>query len=164
MNNVTFSKCIFESDATFDNGRMLDQIACQYLILFLAPLVLSSVFGADLHFNGTTFADFWCHSRPQGTEKILTSSFNDSMFSKVTFKQKMNCDLTTWRSFTMLDSKFMSDAIFSKSNIQDIYWDNVLVSGKNFKGSCTTLDLSESTVFRKMFANVSAECELDLRK
>lgn len=194
MNNVTFNGCIFESDTIFQLGRMqtvkfenckfqrspsakvrssgkevrLDRVRTRAVSFtdseFLAPLFMQDVNAADMHFNKTKFAEFWCHSKPDKSGKVKSSAFNDSLFNEVTFKEKVNCGKTTWRGFSMFDSKFNADAIFSKSKIQDIYWDGVEVDGSNFKGKCSTLDLSESTLFRNTFANVTARCELDLTK
>jgi len=192
MINVTFNECIFEHDTIFELGN-LQQVHFKKSVFqrsaaarvrsddkilnfrkvtmrdiaftdseLLHPIVMQFVNAADMHFNDTIFSEFWCHSKPGRPEKLQTSAFNDTIFQRSTFRNKVHCDKTTWRSMSMFNATFHADADFSDSNFQDIFWDKIEMKG-TFDGSCTTLDLSGTRLFRQQLANMTMQCEIDLR-
>lgn len=194
LTNVTFDSCIFESATTFELGQMQDvnfenckfqrspgakvssednaimfsQVTLRRMNVldsqFLYPIVFQFVNAADLNFNDTRFAEFWCHGRKKSSRgEFGTSAFNDTTFQRSRFTDKVHCDLTTWRRLTMLNATFQNDADFSRSNMEDLHMDEVSMP-EPFDKTCLTLDMSEGSIFRELLANFTIACQLDMSK
>lgn len=173
MQKVTFQGCSFKRSAEAGTVSGNDALRFSSVVVretgfvkseFINPIIFQWVNGADMFFNHTNFGEFWCHDRPdRGRDAQFFSSFNDSIFQDTTFRQKVYCDQTSWNGFANFNGSFLSNADFSGSEIQDLWWDEVYMSS-TFKGQCNTLDFSGTKLFRRHFWNVTVECELDMRK
>ena len=175
MQEVTFSNCKFQrspnarapSANKWVNFNQLTMRTVSFVkSTFLQPIIFEGVNAADVHFNDTTFEQpFWCHSRgvEADSKEMQTSAFNDTIFQRSTFDAPIECGMTTWRTLSMWNTTFAEDADFSKSRIQDVNWNTTVMNG-DFKGGCTTLDFSESTIYRGVLTRMKMACEMDLRK
>lgn len=186
--NVTFLDCQFQSDTMFQLGRMTDtffnntnfkrspeaktvsgsdRVTFDGVTVrkayftdndFITPLAFQAAEMADVHFNDTKIGQFWCHDVPKGNdEPEKFASFNDTIFDNVAIRGDVHCDRTTWRGMHMEKVRFQSDVSFALANILDIYWSTVSI--KSTDSSCTTLDMSQARIHRKVFADVTADCK-----
>lgn len=171
MNKVNFNRCSFKRSRTAKTVSGDKKITFEKLTArdsgfkdseFVTPFHIQSVAAADLYFNDTVFNQFWCHEKPKkpSARPRQLSAFNDTVFQRTLFRDDINCPRTTWRGFTMLNVTFQKDADFSRSNVQDLYWDEIKMKAIDGK-TCHKLDFSNSQIFRKVLANISIACEAD---
>lgn len=188
--NVEFIDCSFESQTTFELGQINslyfnnsnfrrsadakapsgdDSILFENVLVrktfftdntFVTPLRFQSAQLADIHFNDTSFEEFWCHNKPAaGKEPSEYGEFNDTLFDRVNFNGDFHCENTRWRGFYMGRVNFFGDAIMKGAEILDLYWDRVRV--KSDDKSCTKLDMSKAYIKRKVLANTTIDCQAD---
>lgn len=116
---------------------------------FVNPIRLHAVDASDVIFSSSTINEFHCHSEPDKDQRVqLLTRFNDTTFKGVVFSDKVTCDRTSWRGFTMQNVTFSTDATFARSEIQDIYWSGV-------KSNNADLNFSKSFINRNTFENVN---------
>lgn len=130
---------------------------------FVAPVRMEGVNAGTMSINETTMNQLHCHSpREQRgvSDKVGSieyhSSFNNSVFQQVSFDDTVTCDETVWRGFFMANTSFYSDADFSASEMSDVWWDEVTM--KSSTADCRTLNFAETSIERKVFANISIAC------
>lgn len=187
FNNVTFQGCQFQSDTNFELGEInsltfddcqfarseshktksgTDALRFRELVLrdmlmidssVVNPLRFEGVSGADLAFNDTSMAEFWCHSEPvkkgQNLEIKYRSEFNDSAFQAVSFSDNVKCSETSWKGIFMGNVTFNRNADFSKSDILDLYWDEVEMESETKES--LLLDFSNAYIKRRVLANTT---------
>lgn len=167
MNTVVFDNCKFQrSEAATtpsgDDAFRLKQVTARDFLLIdsnvVNPLRIEGVAAADMAFNDSTINEFWCHSIPdekkQGEVKYF-SGFNDTAFQAVTFKDNVNCDLTTWRGLFMANTTFNRNAYFQDSDILNLYWDEIDM--QSITKESLELDFSKTRIVREVLANTSIE-------
>lgn len=165
MNTVAFDNCRFQRSeaATTPSGddafRLREITARGFLLIdshVVNPLRIEAVSAADMAFNDSTINEFWCHSLPdekkQGEIKYY-SGFNDTAFQAVTFKDNVNCDVTTWRGLFMANVTFNRNAYFQDSNILNLYWDEIDMHSVTKES--LELDFSNTKILREVLANTT---------
>lgn len=130
---------------------------------FITPIRFESVNMADLTIENTDFDEFWCHSKPEKDGVIKRrAQFNETTFQRVHFKEKVHCDQTKWNGWFVGNTTFLHDADFSDSEVLSIHWDQVVSNSST--GDCHELDFSKTKIQRKIFANVSVECDANFQE
>lgn len=194
MNNVTFLNCSFKGDTIFTMGVMNKASIFDSMIMhstetmtpgenesftfqsvtinqldvvgshFVNPLRFQGVDAADVSVNDSMINEFHCHSDADkhGNIEYLTH-LNDTALQKVEFFDKVVCDQTSWRGFYGGNITFYDNADFSKSSIYGLYWDEVK-SVKKEGGECHELSFEESSIDRRVLANITVDCVANFKK
>eukprot|EP00177_Eucheuma_denticulatum_P000732 GFKZ01001314.1.p1 GENE.GFKZ01001314.1~~GFKZ01001314.1.p1 ORF type:complete len:591 (-),score=66.26 GFKZ01001314.1:234-2006(-) len=163
MNDITFHNSQFKHSnaaetASGNDALRFRQVTAREVIFtdnnIVNPVRVEGVAAADWSFNDTSVNEFWCHSEPnkQGDVKFF-SSFNDTAFHQVTFRDNFRCDLTTWKGLLMANVTFERNADFKNSDILDIYWDEVEMNSPS--SEAVTLDFTKTRIKRDILWNTT---------
>lgn len=142
--SLYFQRCSINTLTTLDNE-------------FVNPVRFEGVDAEDVSFNESKLNEFYCHGPEDKNGDItLRSEFTSGVWDNCEFGGAVVCDETTWMGFYGANLTFLSDADFSKSKIENIYWDRIH-SVVNSGQEMTTLNFSESKLTRQTFANISID-------
>lgn len=131
---------------------------------FVNPIRFEGVDASDVSFNESKLNDFYCHGPDNRQGDItLRSSFTSGSWESCEFRGDVVCDETRWRGFYGNDLTFYENADFSKSIIDDIFWDGI-ASVVNSGQEITTLNFSQSVLTREMLSNVSVDGRADFER
>lgn len=165
FNSSSFKRSKEAKTVSGDDHITFDQVTMRNVYFtdndFITPVTFEAAAVADMHVNNTQFGALTCHDTPSSGDKEPKkfAAFNDTVLDNVRFRDSVACDRVTWRSMHMYDVRFDREADFSKNDVLDIYWDNVIA--KSPEKDCHTLDLSDSIIRRGVLKDVEADCKAD---